>query len=115
MEDPLLVGVLHAGTDLAEELDPVGDREAVVVAILRDGKALDVFHHEVGLALFVGAGIQDAGDGGMVHHGQGLALGGEPAEHVPGVHARLDQLQGDQAVDGPGLLGQDTPSSPPRR
>ena len=41
----------------------------------------------------------------MVHHRQGLALGFEASDHLPGVHAGLDDLERDRALDGLGLLG----------
>jgi hypothetical protein len=41
----------------------------------------------------------------MVHHGQGLPLGLEAGDHLPAVHPRLDDLEGDLALDGLGLLG----------
>ena len=41
----------------------------------------------------------------MIHHGQGLPLGLETGDHLAAVHARLDQLEGDLALHGPGLLG----------
>ena len=42
----------------------------------------------------------------MVHEGQGLPLGLEAGDHLPGVHARLDELEGHLATHGPLLLGQ---------
>ena len=41
----------------------------------------------------------------MVHQRQGLALGLEAGHDLLGVHALLDDLQGDRAADGLGLLG----------
>ena len=41
----------------------------------------------------------------MVHHRQGLALGLEPGDDLLRVHPRLDDLQGDLAAHGLGLLG----------
>ena len=41
----------------------------------------------------------------MVHHGQGLALGLEAGDDLPGVHAQLDDLEGDTAADRFLLLG----------
>ena len=37
-----------------------------------------------------GAGVEDLGDVGVVHHGQGLALGLEARDDLLGVHAQLD-------------------------
>ena len=52
-----------------------------------------------------GPAVEHLGDVGVVHQRQGLPLGLEPGDHLPGVHARLDDLQGDLAADRLGLLG----------
>ena len=41
----------------------------------------------------------------MDHHGQGLTLGIEAGHDLPGVHAQLDDLQGDPPAQRPFLLG----------
>ena len=51
------------------------------------------------------AAVKDLGDVGVVHEGQGLPLGLEPGDHLAGVHARLDDLEGDLALHGLALLG----------
>src|SRR5262249_4827381 len=89
-----------------------------LVAILRDGHALDQLHNEVGapganatgLALAAGlafgrACIKDLGDIGMVHQRQRLPLRLEAGDDLLAVHARLDQLESDLAADGFQLLG----------
>ena len=43
---------------------------------------------------------------GVIHQGQGLTLGLEPGQDLLGIHAQLDDLQGDLARDRLGLLGQ---------
>ena len=50
-------------------------------------------------------GLQHAGDVGVVHQGQGLPLGLEPGDDLPGVHPGLDELDGHQPLDRLGLLG----------
>ena len=52
-----------------------------------------------------GTGVEDLGDVGVVHQGQGLALGLEAGEHLAAVHAGLDELQRDQPLHRSGLLG----------
>ena len=74
------------------------------------GMPLHQFHHEVRPAALGGAGIQHAGDVRMVHQGQRLALGLEAGDDLAGVHARLDDLEGDLAVDRLGLLGHEHPA-----
>ena len=63
------------------------------------------FHHEIRPAGFRRAGVEDLGDVGMIHHGQGLALGFEAGDDLPGVHAQLDHFERDAAADGFGLFG----------
>ena len=105
VDDPLLVGVLHGPADQDEQLQPLGDRELLAVAVLGDRDAADQLHDEVGPARFGGPGVEDLGDVGVVHHRQGLALGLEAGDDLLGVHARLDDLQGHLAAHGLRLLG----------
>ena len=69
------------------------------------GTPFDQLHDEVGAAPVGGAGVEDLGDRGMVHQGEGLPFGPEPGEDLAAVHAGLDELQGDRALDRLGLLG----------
>ena len=96
-----------------EELQPLARRELVLVAVVGDGDAADQFHHEVGPAALGGAGVEHAGDVGMVHQGQRLPLGLEAGDHVAGVHARLDDLEGHLAADGLLLLGDEDQAKAP--
>ena len=82
-------------------------RQPVPVAVLGDRDAVDQLHDEEGAAGIGGAGVEDPGDVGVVHQGQGLALGLEPGDDLGGVHARLDDLQRDRAADGRLLLGEE--------
>ena len=50
--------------------------------ILGDRHAMDQLHDEVRAAAVRGAGIEDLGDVGMVHHGQGLPLGLEAGDDL---------------------------------
>ena len=75
------------------------------VAVLRDRHAFDQLHDEVRPAAVGRAGIQHFGDVRMVHHRHGLPLGLEAGDHLPRVHARLDDLERDRALDRLGLLG----------
>ena len=105
VDDALLMGVLDGLANRDEELEPLLDREADVVAVLGDRHAFDVFHDEVRPAFVGHAAVKDLGDVGMVHQGEGLPLGLEPREDLARVHARLDELEGDAALDRLGLLG----------
>ena len=105
VDDGLLVGVLHAVADLGEQLQPRRGAQPLAVAVAGDGFAFDVLHDEEGAAPGGRAGVEDPGDAGVVHHGQGLPLGVEAGDHPAGVHAQLDDLQGDAPAQGLGLLG----------
>ena len=105
VDDPLLVGVLDRLADRHEQLQPLARRQVVVVTVLGDRHAVDQLHDEVGPARFRGPGVEDAGDVDMVHHRQGLALGLEAGDDLAAVHAGLDHLERDLALDGLGLLG----------
>ena len=50
-------------------------------------------------------GVEHLGDVRMVHQCQGLPLGLEAGHDFAGVHAGLDDLQGDRAADGLFLVG----------
>jgi hypothetical protein len=91
--------------DRDEQLQPLARRELVLVAVLGDRHAADEFHHEVRMAARGGAGVEHAGDVRMVHEGERLPLGLEAGDHVAGVHARLDDLEGHFAADRLLLLG----------
>ena len=99
MDDPLLVRVLHRLADRHEQLQPLARRQLIVVAVLGDRHALDQLHDEVRPAGLGGAGVEDPGDVGVVHQGQGLPLGLEPGDDLARVHARLDDLQRHPAAD----------------
>ena len=88
VDDPLLVGVLHGLADLHEQFQSLPRREAVLVAILGDRDAADQLHDEVGPAGVGRAAVEHAGDVGMVHQGQGLALGLETGDDMPAYPCR---------------------------
>ena len=85
--------------------EPLRGGEIVLVAIIRDPDAAHQFHHEIGPAGLGRAGIEHLGDVRMVHHRQRLPLRLEPGDHLPGVHAQLDDLERDPPAHRLGLLG----------
>ena len=68
--------------------------------------ALDQLHDEERAAVGGRAGVEDPGDVGVLHQGQGLPLRLEAGQDVPRVHPPLDQLQRHLAADRPELLGE---------
>ena len=53
-----------------------------------------------------GAAVEDAGDVGMVHESQGLTFCFKPGDHLFGVHAQLDDLEGNLPANWFGLFSQ---------
>ena len=52
-----------------------------------------------------GTRIQHFGDVGVIHQRERLPFGLEPGDDTPGVHARLDDLQGDPPANRLFLFG----------
>jgi hypothetical protein len=91
--------------DQHEQLEPPPGGELALVAELGEGHTFDQFHDEERPAALGGAGVEHAGDVGVVHQGQRLTLRLEARQDGFGVHPRLDDLDRDGALDRLGLLG----------
>ena len=116
VDDPLLVRVLYRLADRDRQLESFAGRQPAFVAEPGDRDALDQLHDEVRAAGVGGAGVENLGDVGVVHQGQGLAFGPEPGEDLAAVHAGLDELEGDRPPHRLGLLGHvDRAHAPLRR
>ena len=109
---PLLVGVLDGIADEREELETLRHAQPAAVAIVGEGFAGNVLHHEEGSPRAGGTGVEHLRDVGMVHHGEGLTLRLEAGDDVPRVHSELDHLQGHTPAHGLRLLGQIDGSHP---
>src|SRR4030095_4538784 len=105
VNDALLVRVLYRVADCDEELEALGRREILLVAILRDLDPADQFHHEIRTTSRRRASVEYARDVGMIHHRQRLALLLEARDHLLGVHPQLDDLERDAPFDRFVLLG----------
>ena len=105
VDDAFLMRVLDTLAHLEEEREALLGPETHPVAVRCDGLAFHVLHREVRPSVLSGPSVEDCGDGRMVHQSKRLALRLEPRDHLPAVHARFDQLQGDQASHRMGLLG----------
>jgi hypothetical protein len=105
VDDAFLVRVLDGAANRDEQRDAVFHRETFGIAIAGDGDAIHEFHHEKRQTGRGGAGIEDARDVGMVHQGQRLPLAFEAGDHLPAVHARLDDFERHLAADGMELRG----------
>ena len=106
MDDGFLMGVLNAFADLNEQGEAFTNLELFVVAIAGDGRAVNVLHDEVRLAIGSGAGVENFGDGRMIHHGEGLLFGMEALEDGVVVEAAANELESYVAADGGGLFGE---------
>ncbi len=112
VNDPLLVRVLNGLADGDKQFEALPHSQPVVVAVRRDGDAVDQLHHKIGPTGGCRARIENPGDVGMVHEGQRLPFGLEAVDHVMGVHPRLDDFEGHPASDRLVLLGnKDEPKS----
>ena len=105
VDHSFMVGVLDRVADVDEEPKAILGLHLVAVAELGDGDSLDEFHHEERPAGLSRAGVEHLGDIGVVHQGQRLTFRLEPRDHLSGVHARLDDFQGDDPAHGLHLLG----------
>src|SRR5262245_7920533 len=104
MDNSLLMGVLDRLAYWLKQLESLANGELLVVAILRDWHARDQFHHEIRPARVRSSRIEHLGDIRMVHHCQGLPLRFEACDHLPRVHARLDDLERDGPLERLGLF-----------
>ena len=73
--------------------------QPVGVGVFGNRPALDVLHHEVGAAVVAYAAVVQPGDVGMLQGGEDLALVAKAAQDLVGVHATLDQLDGDPLLE----------------
>ena len=112
MDDALGVRVLDGPAHLHEQFQPLARRELVLVTELGDRHPVHQLHHEVRAAGVGGAGVEDPGDVGVVHHRQRLALGLEPGDELSGVEPGLDYFERDLAPDGRLLLGHEDDAAP---
>jgi hypothetical protein len=99
VDDALLVGVLDGLADLDEESRRSGWR-AGLVAVVGDADAADQFHDEVGPAGVGGAGVEDLGDVGDGPSSPGPGARPRSGRRPAGVHAELDDLEGDARRTG---------------
>jgi hypothetical protein len=87
MDDGFLMCVLHAIACLDEQLEPRLNAQFFSIAVFRNRFARHVLHHEVWLAVGRRAGVEDFGDGRMVHQGKRLAFGLEAVQQGIVVHS----------------------------
>ena len=113
MNDAFLMSVLHRPAHVAEQLQPLAHRQLLVVAVFGDRLAFDEFHHEVRPAAVDRAGIEHPGDVRVFHQRQRLPFRLKTDQHLPRIHAGLDHLDSNPAVDRLLLLGHPDRPHPP--
>ena len=106
MNDAFLMRMLKGVTDGNEEFQALAGGEPILVAVLGDGDAVDVLHHEKGPPVIAGSGVKNVGDIGVVHQRQRLTFALEARQHLPAIHAQLDDFQCNLAANRVRLLGQ---------
>jgi hypothetical protein len=106
MDHTLLMRMLNRMAHGEKQFQTFPDRHPLAIAVLRDGHALDVLHHEVRPALGSGACVDDSRDIRVVHDRQRLALDSEAGEDLAGVHPEFDRFKRYQAANGFALLSQ---------
>src|SRR5947208_1635408 len=99
MNYSLLMRMLDRLANLDEKVQPLLGRQRIPVAIFRDFDATDEFHDEIRPARFRRASIEYLRDVGMIHQSNRLTLGLEASNDAFGVHARLDDFQGDPTMN----------------
>ncbi len=93
------MGVVYGDAHLDEEREAFADIQPSGIAVPIDRQSVDVFHDQIGPPVVRGASVVEPGDVGMLESGQDLAFMAETAEDVIGVHAALDQLEGDPLLE----------------
>ena len=73
--------VLNRLANVLKEPNPIDVGQPRGIAVVRDRRALHVFHGEVRLPVGRAAGVEDPGDAGVFHQRQRLALELEPRQH----------------------------------
>ena len=92
MHDQVLMRELHGCTDLTKELQPFDRIEFLLVAIARDGRALDILQHEIRQAIVRSATINQPRNVRVIEVGKDLPLHHKALDDCVGVHAALDEL-----------------------
>lgn len=106
VKDALLVRVLHATQYVEEQSQPCRHVERAAVAVVGQPGAAHRLHHDVRPTLVGGPRVEHPRDRRVIHQRQGGALAGEAPQDGVGIHAPLDDLEGDLAAQRRLLHGQ---------
>ena len=98
MHHQVAVGFGEGVADLEHQADALAGREPPAVAVGVDGLAFHVLHREVGQAVG-GAGVEDAGEVGVVEAGEDSAFGLEAAQLLVADLLAAQELEGCAALE----------------
>ena len=93
--------VLDSVADFAEQVQALGDPQALSVAVLGDRYAFDILHDQEGPAGPGLTSVEKAGDVGVLETSQDAALAAQPPGEGGPFHRAPDDFDGDRA---PALL-----------
>jgi len=99
VHDEVAMGVGDGVADLVDQAAALLRAEAALVAKAVDGQAVDVIHGDPGAAVGSGSGVEQAGDGGVLKRGKDALLAAQALDDGGGVHAALDDLDGDALLE----------------
>ena len=99
VHDEVRVRVLNGRADLAEQLQPVANRELPTPAMLQQRLALDVLHDEIGLARLRRPSVEQPRDVRMIERRRDLPLSAESPQGLLAGHPGLNQLDGDALLE----------------
>src|SRR3984893_1406837 len=93
MNDKMLVGVMHRGTDLAEEREPCGNGKVMTSAIHVNSKPLDILHDEKRNTIRGNSSAIEMGDVRIVQAGEDLFFVTKSRDDVVRAHRGGDKFQ----------------------
>ena len=107
MNDQIRVRILNRRAHVLEQVQTRFDRQTFVVAVARDGPAVDELHREERQPVVGDTAVEQSRDVGMLQARQDAALGAETRQNGIRVHSMLDDFEGDALLELPiGTLGQ---------
>ncbi len=82
MDNSFVMGMLNGLANRNKEIQAILQRQAVLVAVLRERNPLYILHHEVRSSLFRHSTIEHLGDVWMIHQSQCLTFGFKTGQHL---------------------------------
>ena len=98
MHHQVLVRISNSRAHALKQLQFFVDCQAALIAVHVYRHALDKLHDEIGRAVVGRPAIDQAGDVGMIEHGQDLALTAKSLKDVIGIQSAADDFDGDELM-----------------